>query len=358
MTELERLVGFGRALRDAGLPVGTARIESFCRAGALVGPSDLYWAGRATLVSQHEDTEVYDRVFREFFGGTLQRPQLRVRRPVPAAAPEEEDAAHGDADEAPGVGLTRASAIELLRHKSFARCSPAELAQLAELMTALRMRAPQRRTRRRRAARTGSLDVRRTLRRAFRTSGEPFERVRRERRRLPRRIVLLLDVSGSMSDYSRGLLLFAHAALRSQRGWSAFCFGTRLTPVTGALAAKDVDEALGRASREVVDWNAGTRIGESLARLLAAYPNTVRGSVVVVCSDGLDVGDPELLAEQMARLSRLAHSVVWLNPLQEDPRYEPLARGMRAALPYVDVFAPGHNLASLEALASGFTGRR
>jgi hypothetical protein len=166
--------------------------------------------------------------------------------------------------------------------------------------------------------------------------------------------VLLLDVSGSMADYSRALLMFTHAVLRTDRRFEAFCFGTRLTRVTRALGAAALDEALDRAAEEVVDWNGGTRIGESLKRLLDEYGHRglARGAVVVICSDGLDVGDPELLGEQMARLSRLAHRVVWLNPLQEDPAYEPLARGMRAALPYVNVFASGHNLASLEEVAA------
>jgi uncharacterized protein len=346
---LERLVAFGRALRAAGLPVGTGRIESFCRAAALVDPADLYWAGRATLVADRDGIEVYDRVFRASFADEREPPPQPRARNVPAPAPgleAEPSAGHEVTDAAPAL----ASTVELLRKKSFARCSQDELAQLAELMERMRLEPPLRHSRRRRPSHVGSLDLRRTLRRSFRTGGEPFERARRERRRIPRRVVLLLDVSGSMSDYSRGLLMFAHAALRSHGRWEAFCFGTRLTKLTGALAAREPDEALRRAADHVVDWNAGTRIGESLAYLLASYPNTVRGAVVVVCSDGLDVGDPELLAEQMARLSRLAHSVVWLNPLQESPRYEPLARGMRAALPYVDVFAPGHNLASLAAL--------
>ena len=164
--------------------------------------------------------------------------------------------------------------------------------------------------------------------------------------------MLVLDVSGSMASYSRALVVFAHAALRADARREAFCFGTRLTRVTRALAVADADEALRRAAAEVVDWEGGTRIGESLKTFLDRFGHggLARGAVVVVASDGLDVGDPELLAEQMARLSRLAHRVVWLNPLKEDPRYEPLARGLRAALPYVDVFAGGHNLASLEVL--------
>jgi uncharacterized protein with von Willebrand factor type A (vWA) domain len=157
-----------------------------------------------------------------------------------------------------------------------------------------------------------------------------------------------------MSDYSRALLVFAHAALRADRRWEAFCFGTRLTRVTHALAASKPDEALRLATVEVVDWDGGTRIGDALKTFLDRYGHAglARGAVVVVCSDGLDTGDPVVLAEQMARLGRLARKVVWLNPLKENPAYEPLARGMAAALPFVDVFASGHNLASLEELGA------
>lgn len=160
-----------------------------------------------------------------------------------------------------------------------------------------------------------------------------------------------------MDAYSRALVMFAHAALRADRRWEAFCFGTRLTRVTRALEGADPDEALRRAAADVVDWDGGTRIGESVKRFLDEHGHAglARGAVVVLCSDGLEVGDPELLAEQMARLSRLAYRVVWLNPLQEDPAYEPLARGMKAALPHVDVFASGHSLASLEEVGAALS---
>lgn len=324
--ELARLVAFARALRQEGLRVGPGRVVDFCRAAALLGPADLYWAGRLTLVSRPEDLPLYDRVFLGAF--EEEPPRSRI------ALVEEE--------------VALASPRELLRTKSFAELSDEELAEVAELMKSLRLSVPARRTRRREPARAGSPDLRRTIRRSFRTGGEPIERVMRRRRRRRRRLVLLLDVSGSMADYSRALVLFAHAALRSDTRWEAFCFGTRLTRITRALASSDTHEALRRAAEEVVDWNGGTRIGESLASL--ARSGVARGAVVVVCSDGLDVGDPELLRDEMARLSRLAYRVLWLNPLKEDPAYEPLARGMRAALPHVDVFLSGHNLASLEAL--------
>jgi uncharacterized protein len=334
------LAAFGRALRAEGLPVGSGRIASFCRAAALLSPGDLYWAGRATLVARRDQIPVYDRVFRSFFGGEQVQAASRRRRPTDTVVVEEE--------------VALASPIELLRRKSFARCSPDELAQLAALMERLRLAVPARRSRRVAPSRSGLPDLRRTLRRSFRTAGEPLERRFRARRRRTRRVVLVLDVSGSMADYSRALLVFAHAALRTDPRWEAFCFGTRLTRVTRALAVSQPDEALERAAEEVVDWNGGTRIGECLKALLDEYGHRglVRGAVVVLCSDGLEVGDPELLAEQMARLSRLAYRVIWLNPLKGDEAYEPLARGMNAALPYVDVFAAGHNLASLEELGS------
>jgi uncharacterized protein len=335
---VERLAGFGRALRDEGVAVGTGRVLEFCRAAALLEPSDLYWAGRATLVGRQQDIETYDRVFERYFGGGRER---RIEPPRSASVAGE-------------VELALASEIEILRTKSFSKCSPEDLARLAELMARLRIAVPTRRSRRRQAARAGTPDFRRTLRRSFRTGGEPVDRLWRERRRRNRRLVLLLDTSGSMADYSRALVMFAHAALRADRRWEAFCFGTRLTRVTRQLATGDADDALRRAAAEVVDWEGGTRIGESLQHFLDDYGHggLARGAVVVICSDGLEVGDPEHLREQMARLSRLAHRIVWLNPLQESPEYEPLARGMAAALPYVGVFASGHNLASLEELGS------
>ena len=339
------LTRFSRSLRDEGLAVGTGRVVRFCRAAALLDPGDLYWAGRATLVSRPQDVAVYERVFASFFGGS---PEANAHSAVHLRVT-------GDLE--PEVELALASPLELLRQKSFADCSPDELEQLAKLMARVSLAVPLRRSRRRTSARAGSPDLRRTLRRSFRTAGEPVDRAWRERRRRPRRLVLLLDVSGSMADYSRALVMFAHAALRSDRRWEAFCFGTRLTRVTRVLRTVDHDEALRRAATEVVDWDGGTRIGESLKRFLDDFGHSgmARGAVVVFCSDGLEVGDPKLLAEQMARLSRLAHRVVWLNPLHEDPAYEPLVRGMQAALPYVDDFASGHNLASLEAVAERLT---
>ena len=327
--EVTRLVSFARVLRDEGVATDPGRVIEFCRAASLLAPEDLYWAGRLTLCSRAEDLPVYDRVFRSKF--EVEPPRLRTVRVVKEV-------------------IALASEQELLREKSFAQMTDEELAAVAALMRRLRLVPPKRRTRRRESARAGSPDLRRTLRRSFRTGGEPIDRAWRERRRKPRRLVLLLDVSGSMADYSRALLLFAHAALRTDARWEAFCFGTRLTRVTNALARADPDDALRRASAEVFDWSGGTRIGDAVSGLIRT--RIARGAVVVICSDGLDVGEPDVLREAMARLARLAHRIVWLNPLKEDPAYEPLARGMQAALPHVDVFLSAHNLASLEAIGA------
>jgi len=354
VSAVDSIVAFGAALRVAGLPVGTGRIVAFREAAELVPPEDLYWAGRATLVTRRDEIAVYDRVFREVFGSAPRRPErlphprrrLRIAgaaelggRPVEAAAPQ--DAA-------------LASPAEVLRLKSFANCTPEELLALAPLMARLRLAVPVRRTRRRAAARSGSSDLRRTLRRALRTGGEPIELAWRARRRRRRRLVLLLDVSGSMGAYSRALVVFAHAALRADPRFEAFSFGTRLTRLTRALATSSPDEALRRAALQTEDWDGGTRIGETLKTFLDEYghPGLARGAVVMICSDGLEVGDPELLRAQMERLHRLSYRVVWLNPLKENPDYAPLARGMQAALPRIDVFASGHSLGSLEDVAA------
>jgi uncharacterized protein with von Willebrand factor type A (vWA) domain len=194
--------------------------------------------------------------------------------------------------------------------------------------------------------------MRATLRRSLRTQGEPFDRAWRRRKSRTRPLVLILDISGSMAPYARALMQFGYAAMAAGRRVEVFVFGTRLTRVTRILRTRDPDRALHEIGRQVADWEGGTRIGESLKTLLDGWSQraALRGAVVVLCSDGLERGDPELLKAQMARMRRLAHRVVWVNPLKGSPRYEPLARGMAAAMPSVDVFLSGHNLESLEHL--------
>lgn len=311
----EQLVRFVRALRAEGVAVGTGATADFVRAAEL--SEDAYWAGRATLLCRREQIELYDRLFAEFFAGV--KPPPRRTDPIVQAAL-----------------LRRGSAASPWEVRGELRASDELEAELA-----LGIVVPLRRSRRHRRARRGAHDLRRTLRQSLRTGGDLIRFARRVRRVERRRVVLLLDVSGSMSEYARRLLVLGHAALRANRRWEVFCFATRLTRLTRVLAEGDPDRALARAAAEVVDWEGGTRIGESLKRFLDdhGHGGMARGAVVVICSDGFDVGDAELLGEQMERLSRLANRVVWLNPLLAQPSYEPSAAGMRAALPYVDVFA-------------------
>ncbi len=366
---VDRLVAFGRLLRQRGLPVGTGRILTFCRAAAALGPLDrdgLYWAGRLTMVARREDIEAYDHAFDALFPSALDQAasQLwagldRLALPAQVGLELEVEEAPGETLEPAGQGEGKAlvgvlaSSAELLRTKSFEELTPSERLLTDALVRRLAVRVPHRRSRRLRPASQGrTFDLRRTLRASLRTEGEPFRRAWRTRRTRARPLVLVLDVSGSMAAYSRALLQFGFAAVRAGQRVEVFCFGTRLTRVTRALATKDPDRALREVSAAVRDWEGGTRIGASLSSLLDRYAQhvTLRGAVVVLCSDGLDRGDPALLAAQMTRLSRLAHRVVWVNPLKGSARYQPLARGMAAALPYVDVFLAGHNVASLEAL--------
>lgn len=373
---LQRLIGFGRELRRRGLNVGTGRIVTFCRSAAALGVldrTDLYWAGRASLISRPEDAPAFDAAFEEWF---RQGVRIELDLPAPAAAApgsrrgeelegpivEEERIvakewhALEEGDEAEGEAAIRivASAAEVLREKSFAELTEQERERVARLIRRLAVRVPTRRTRRLRPSATGTrFDVKRTLRRSLRTQGEPFHRAWRARSTRARPLVLILDISGSMAPYARALLQFAFAAMAAGRRVEVFCFGTRLTRVTRTLRTKDPDRAIHEIGRLVADWEGGTRIGESLKALLDEWSQraAIRGAVAVVCSDGLERGEPELMRDQMARLRRLVHRVVWVNPLKGSPRYEPLARGMAAALPSIDVFLPGHNLESLEELS-------
>lgn len=348
------LRAFARTLRSEGVPVSTGQVLAFLDAVAATGPADVYWCGHATLVTHGAERPVYDAVFRRFFAGAAPAPRELV---VPAQrvrpAPEgERDAAREAGAPSIAGGRALASDVELLRTKSFAAMSAEELAQLARLMASMSLTRATRRSRRTRRAPRGALDLRATVRGSMRTGGEPVSRAWRCRRVTPRPIVLVLDVSASMMASSRALMLFAHATLRTHARCEAFCFSTRLTRVSRALARADPDAALAAAASKVEDWDGGTRIGESIKAFLDGHGHrgAARGAVVVICSDGLDVGDASLLGEQMRRLRRLAHRVVWINPLLEQDGYEPLARGMRAALPHVDTFASGHSLAALERL--------
>ncbi len=358
------VVGFVAALRRAGLDISLDSTIIFSEALAEVGVDErdrVYWAGRATLLARPEDVELYDRVFAAYWEhgpAATMRPAAAVQ-PVTVLLDDDEaplDEGERADDSAEGeVEAVRYSPTEVLRHRDFGECTDEELAETHRLMEALRIGASTRPSRRHRpAGRKGSRpDLRRTVRRSIRTAGETIERVRSTPSERPRRLVLLADVSGSMEPYSRSLLRFVHAAASGRTRVEVFTLGTRLTRLTRELSSRDPDAAFERATAAVADWAGGTRLGEMIGEFNDQWGvrGMARGAVVVILSDGWDRGDPEVLGEQMGRLHRVAHKVIWVNPLKATPGYEPLARGMAAALPHVDRFVEGHSLAALEQLA-------
>jgi uncharacterized protein with von Willebrand factor type A (vWA) domain len=355
------LVAFGHALRAAGLPVGSGDLLTYSAAMGPLDPTDvvdLYWAGRTTLVTRRDQIPTYDRVFRRFFLDERDDEADPVRRTVRAKAlsqatleiPDPGPEAEPSDEEEGRLGLM-ASDAELLRQKSFAACTPDELAALRRIMAQVRLTPPRRRTRRSvRAERGPRPDLRRTVRETLRTHGEPSRLYWRRRRLRLRPLILILDVSGSMSDHSRNLLQFAYSARRANTRVEVFCFGTRLTRITRALERRRPDEAMEQAAASVFDWDGGTRIGESLTTFVRdwAARGTCRGGIVVICSDGLDRGDPDVLAKAMERLARLSHRVVWINPNLVDGGHRPDTLGMAVATPYIDELLSGHDLAGLE----------
>ena len=363
--EPERLaVAFARVLRRSGLAVPPDASVAYARALSAVGlqrRGPVYWAGRATLVRRPEDAAAYDRAFAAFWF------QERSARLVLEIDPEpltlvvdadEEESGLPEPDEGEEERRQihlRYSGAEVLRAKDFAACTPAELAEAQRLMSSLRFSGARRRTRRLQPARSRGQrpDLRRTVRHALRMGGEPVRRAWLESGDRPRRVVLLCDVSGSMEPYARALVRFLHAAVTSRGRVEAFTIGTRLTRLTRELSLHDPDVAMTQAARAVPDWSSGTRLGDALREFNDRWGTRglARGAVVVVLSDGWDRGEPEVLAREMERLSRVAYKIVWVNPLKATPGYAPLVRGMAAALPYVDEFMEGHSLASLEALA-------
>lgn len=354
----ELLLGFARALRAAGVPVTQDRAQSFLRAVAVVGLDDrraTYTAGRATLCAGPDDLARYDQVFEAWF---LSRDGLPRPRPGTPATPSA--AGFPDAEEAGGTGeadedvvRAAASATEVLRHRDVAAMSAVEKQRLAAMFATLALRPPTRRTARHREWHRGDVDASRTLRHSLRRMGEPAEIAWRRRGTRPRRVVLLVDVSGSMSAYADALLRLAHRfVVTAPRSVEVFTVGTRITHVTRAMRHRDPERAIVAAGETVPDWSGGTRLGETLRFFLDRWGQRgmARGAVVVVFSDGWERGDPELLATQMARLQRIAHQVVWVNPHRGKHGYEPVQQGVVAALPHVDHFVAGHSLATFAEL--------
>lgn len=383
MVDLAAVVtAFGRRLHDAGVPVTPERSARFLRAIAIARPrttAELADLGRVTLLSDRSQREVFDRIFDHYYGGT----RLDAVPALAEAAPPPGSSARGEAEEsqpetegvpaqggvpaAPRASLREvgiaddelvdhrpvaaiASADERLGHKDFATCSPDELRVLQDLAERLPMIPPTRKARRKRRAASGeALDLRATLRRAHRSGGDPVHLVYRSPQQTPRRLVLIADVSGSMEPYARVYLHLMRGAVRALRA-EAFVFATRLTRITRALAVSDPDQAYRRAAVAAPDWSGGTRIGPALQRFVDDHGRRgmARGAVVVIVSDGWERGDAEGVRRPMEQLSRLAHTVIWVNPRKAARDYRPLVGGMAAALPYVDVFVSGHSLSAIE----------
>lgn len=364
------VTGLARTLRAAGVEASTDRLLEAVRALDRLDAArrdDVYWAGRLTLCGSPDDVRRYDAAFAAYFSGQpppVPRrgpPPEPVRVPVALATPAE----GGEDGEQGPRAVAAASRTETLRQRDIGRMSAAERAELARLLAAFRMPGETRRSRRRVPAPRGRIDRARTVREALRSGGEPTRLRYAGRRRRPRRVVLLVDVSGSMSPYADALLRFAHAAGARPPGGApppasggppveVFTVGTRLTRVTAEMRRRDPDRALAAVAAAVPDWSGGTRLGELLKAFLDRWGQRglARGAIVVLLSDGWERGDVGLLGDQMARLHRLAHRVVWANPRKGQEGYEPLAAGMAAALPHVDQFLAGHSVAALERLAA------
>ncbi|HEX6234377.1 MAG TPA: VWA domain-containing protein [Jiangellaceae bacterium] len=358
MTAVAAMVGFARTLRAAGIAVGPERVHAWVEALRHLDPGQtahVYWSGRLTLCSGPDDLAVYDAAFAAYFG---EHPIGAPRRRVPIATVIVPVAVEGEPDGSDEADDTRSLAVsasrqEVLRHRDIARLSAAERAEVGRLLAALSPSGPTRRSRRRRPARHGRLDPARTVRAMLRRGGEPAQLYHHERMNRPRRLVLLIDISGSMAPYADSLLRFAHAACRRRPATEVFTIGTRLTRVSRELRQPDPDQALAAASASVPDWSGGTRLGEQLKAFLDRWGQrgTARGAVVVLASDGWERGDVSLLGVQMARLHRLAHRVVWVSPHVGKEGFAPATAGLQAALPSVDQLVAGNTAAALDRLA-------
>ena len=360
--DLPALVGaFARRLHDAGLPMTPARSADMARALDLVRPvarRRLYWALRSIVVTDPAQVPAFDAVFATVFRGY--EPDAAPEPPA-RVAPEQSGHVPSAGRGKPGeieVPMARASAEERLSEKRFDALEPHELAHLYQLMSRLRLETPQRRTRRYEHGRGRRIDMRRTLRRSLRTAGDPIRLARRRRRVLPRRLVLLCDISGSMEPYARAYLQFLTCAAGSNPNAEAFVFATRLTRLTRALASRSPERAIQRAAETAPDWSSGTRIGDALKAFNDRHGRRglARGAVVVILSDGWERGDPALVGREMERLARLAHRIVWVNPRVSASTFSVQAGGMVAALPHCDALVSGHSFAALGEVVAAIGG--
>lgn len=373
---------FGDRLHAAGIPVTPERSSRFAAAITLTTPAtydDLYWAARVTLVSGADQLEQFDRVFAGIFGELADRAEARGdpkgagrgeprprsqhgsddRRGSGGTGRSGDDSRAGDLDTENETLAMTASADERLHRADYAALSAAEIVALRRLMAEMRLAPPLRSRRRTRISRRGvRLDLRATIRRSRRTGGDPVERILRRRTTRPRRLVLIADISGSMEPYARAYLQLLHSAAGGANA-ETFVFATRLTRLTRQLRIRNPQVALQRAAASAPDWAGGTRLGAALKAFNDGWGRRglARGAVVLIVSDGWDSGDPALVAEQMSRLARLAHKVVWVNPRKQSSQYRPLVGGMAAALPHVDEMVSGHSLAAMNEVLEAI-GRR
>ncbi len=351
--------GFAAALRDAGVACDAHRVQAYLAAVReidIAEPTQLYWAGRLTLCSSPDDLPYYEEAFSQWFA-IESEPRRRTTSPMPKQAriAPLTDAVGGETagDQSPDQLKVAASSQEILRHRDLAELTTAEREHLRELLATLRPSPPKRPAARRTPSRRGRLDPSRTLRAMLASGGEPVRLAHARRGSRPRRIVLLIDVSGSMSPYADALLRFAHVLTRSApSAVEVFTLGTRLTRVSRQLRQRDPERAMLAAGSAVPDFAGGTRLGETLRAFLDRWGQrgVARRAVVTVFSDGWERGDPSLLGEQLARLRRLAHAVFWVNPHAGRAGYAPVQSGIVAALPHLDRLLAGHTLATLERL--------
>jgi uncharacterized protein len=365
---LANLVVFARVLRAAGVSVRAAGVPDAVRALDEIGVKrrrDVCDALRTVLINRHEDFVRFDALFEQFWRvwpetlHALPQPlhvPARTRSTIRVLAPGTASAARADREEAPSdipAAVGTYSPDEAWRQKDFSTFTPDDLARAAAALAQLAWNPGVRVTRRWVAGPGRNVDLRRLLRVNAKHGSELVAIPYRVRRIAPRPLILMCDVSGSMEPYTRMLLLLAHAIMGRERRVEVFVFSTRLTRVTRQFASARIDVALTRVWKAVDDWSGGTRIGEAIHTFHVDWGRRMlsRSPVVLLISDGWDLGDPDVLAREIARLQRSAFRLVWLNPLLGLPDYEPLTRGMRAALPFVDDFLPVHNMASLETLA-------
>jgi uncharacterized protein with von Willebrand factor type A (vWA) domain len=371
--------GFDRALRARGVAAGTRRAQTFAEVLRALPPDSTqatYWRARAAMLPSIDDAEAFDAAFLEFFGAlgdadalarlvrTVDAPPRRTPRDLPKREsipppPSDRPADERLAERAPTQWIV-ASSEHRLSDKAFEDLDEAERAAMLRLIARVRVAAERRPSRRRRAHAHGDrFDVRATLRGAARTAGEAIRRRATRRRQRLRPLVFLLDVSGSMAPFARALLQYARVTAVARPAVRAFAFATQLTDLTPLLKRASDERVMAAVAGAVRDYGGGTRIGAALRAFNDRYAQrgAARGGTVVILSDGWERDDPALVGTETARLRRLARRIVWVNPHKRHAAYEPLARGMAAALPHLDAFVSGHSLRTLDAVADAIEGK-